>query len=245
MLFAAFEGFLGNMLPRALDGTQFFVGFVAFVAVVVFLILKILGQFFRSKNTNTAIFGITLFLGLVGYLSFGLVYKTTFDRYAFQYPPADSDGTSGWHIAGDELTSEAVALADRATIDHKDHLALIDMFAVGPHDFSEIWTMQGMSRVKSRVITTYVSMVVSLMLCLASSIELIALIRKSHTIAAAQKRRRSAGLRMIQDEAERETALGALAEEIRVRIQTRRSKFVDRDQAFSASRATIEAVRKG
>lgn len=49
---------------------------------------------------------------------------------------------------------------------------------------------------------------------------------------------------MIQDETEREVALTALAREIRARMRTPRSKFVDQDQAFSAARAAIEAARK-
>lgn len=49
---------------------------------------------------------------------------------------------------------------------------------------------------------------------------------------------------MIEDEAEREVALTALADEIRARTRTPRSEFVDQDQAFSAARATIEAAHK-
>ena len=49
---------------------------------------------------------------------------------------------------------------------------------------------------------------------------------------------------LIQDEAEREVALTALAEEIRARARTPRSDFVDRDQAFSAARAAIETANK-
>lgn len=48
---------------------------------------------------------------------------------------------------------------------------------------------------------------------------------------------------MIQDDAERNVALAALAGEIRARMCTPRSEFVDQDQAFSAARATIEAAR--
>ena len=50
---------------------------------------------------------------------------------------------------------------------------------------------------------------------------------------------------MVQDEVERETALNALAEEIRARMHTPRSEFVSQDQAFSAARATIRAARPG
>ena len=50
---------------------------------------------------------------------------------------------------------------------------------------------------------------------------------------------------MIQDEAEREVALKALAEEIRARMHTPRSEFVNQDQAFSAARTTIGAARRG
>ena len=49
---------------------------------------------------------------------------------------------------------------------------------------------------------------------------------------------------MIQDEEEREVALTALAQEIRARMQTPRSEFVDQDRAFSAARAALEAARK-
>ena len=49
---------------------------------------------------------------------------------------------------------------------------------------------------------------------------------------------------MMQDEAEREVALAALSEEIRMRMQTPHSEFVDQDRAFSAARAAIEAARR-
>lgn len=48
---------------------------------------------------------------------------------------------------------------------------------------------------------------------------------------------------MMQDEAERNVALSALAKEIRMRLQTARSEFVDQDQAFSAARATLRVDR--
>jgi len=44
---------------------------------------------------------------------------------------------------------------------------------------------------------------------------------------------------MIRDEEEREIALGAMAEEIRARLATPRSAFVDPDGAFAAARATL------
>ena len=49
---------------------------------------------------------------------------------------------------------------------------------------------------------------------------------------------------MMQDEQEREIALSALAEEIRARMQTVRSEYVDDEQAFSAARAAVEASRR-
>ena len=49
---------------------------------------------------------------------------------------------------------------------------------------------------------------------------------------------------MMQDEQEREIALSALAEEIRTRMQTVRSAYVDDEQAFSAARAAVEASRR-
>ena len=49
---------------------------------------------------------------------------------------------------------------------------------------------------------------------------------------------------MMQDEQEREIALSALAEEIRARMQTVRSAYVDDEQAFSAARAAVEASRR-
>ena len=49
--------------------------------------------------------------------------------------------------------------------------------------------------------------------------------------------------RMMQDEEEREVALSALAEEVRTRLQTARSEYVDSETAFSAARASVEAAR--
>ena len=49
---------------------------------------------------------------------------------------------------------------------------------------------------------------------------------------------------MMQDDQEREIALSALAEEIRARMQTVRSEYVDDEQAFSAARAAVGASRR-
>ncbi|MCY3875171.1 MAG: hypothetical protein OXF88_12870 [Rhodobacteraceae bacterium] len=49
---------------------------------------------------------------------------------------------------------------------------------------------------------------------------------------------------MMQGEQEREIALSALAAEIRARMQTVRSEYVDDAQAFSAARAAVEASRR-
>ena len=51
--------------------------------------------------------------------------------------------------------------------------------------------------------------------------------------------------RMMEDEAEREAALSALADEIRARMETARSEYVDDERAFSAARAAVEASRGG
>ena len=50
---------------------------------------------------------------------------------------------------------------------------------------------------------------------------------------------------MMQDDRERETALSARAKEIRARMRTERSEYVDDEQAFSAARAAVEASRRG
>ena len=49
---------------------------------------------------------------------------------------------------------------------------------------------------------------------------------------------------MMQDDQEREIALSALSEEIRARMQTVRSEYVDDEQAFSAAHAAVEASRR-
>ena len=49
---------------------------------------------------------------------------------------------------------------------------------------------------------------------------------------------------MIRDEEEREMALGALADEIRSRLQTPRSDYMDGDDAFAAARAQLQSSRK-
>jgi antitoxin ParD1/3/4 len=47
---------------------------------------------------------------------------------------------------------------------------------------------------------------------------------------------------MMQDEAEREVALAALADEIRDRLRTPRDAFVDEDQMVGTARARIAAA---
>ena len=49
---------------------------------------------------------------------------------------------------------------------------------------------------------------------------------------------------MIQDEEEREVALSALADEIRERVHTPRSDYVDQERAFASARARVGASRK-
>ncbi len=50
---------------------------------------------------------------------------------------------------------------------------------------------------------------------------------------------------MQQDETEREVTLATSPAEIRVRMQTPRSVFIDQDKAFSAARGVIEAAGNG
>lgn len=47
---------------------------------------------------------------------------------------------------------------------------------------------------------------------------------------------------MIQDEEEREVALGAFADEIRRRLQTPRDAFIDGEQAFDRARARLASA---
>ena len=60
---------------------------------------------------------------------------------------------------------------------------------------------------------------------------------KSAAVAAALEQ-------MIRDEEARDMALGALADEIRSRLQTPRSDYMDGDDAFAAARAQLQASRK-
>ena len=48
---------------------------------------------------------------------------------------------------------------------------------------------------------------------------------------------------MIRDEEERDLALGSLAEDIRARMKTPRSDYVDRDDVFAAARSRLKAAR--
>ena len=50
---------------------------------------------------------------------------------------------------------------------------------------------------------------------------------------------------MMRDELERDVALAALADEVRARMQTARSEYVDGERTFSAARATVAAAREG
>ena len=50
---------------------------------------------------------------------------------------------------------------------------------------------------------------------------------------------------MMQDEEERGVALSALAQEVRARMQTARSEYVDKEQAFSAARAAVKKAGGG
>ena len=49
---------------------------------------------------------------------------------------------------------------------------------------------------------------------------------------------------MMQDDQEREVALSALSEEIRARLRTDPSEYVDDERAFSAARGAVEASRR-
>ncbi len=50
---------------------------------------------------------------------------------------------------------------------------------------------------------------------------------------------------MMRDELERDIALAALADEVRARMQTARSEYVDGERTFCAARATVAAAREG
>ena len=62
-------------------------------------------------------------------------------------------------------------------------------------------------------------------------------------IFASQRAAVAAALeQMMQDEEEREVALSALAQEIRARMETPRTEFIDQDEAFAAALGTIGAT---
>ncbi len=48
---------------------------------------------------------------------------------------------------------------------------------------------------------------------------------------------------MMQDEEEREVTLSALGQEVRARMETPRTAFIDLEDAFAAARGTIGAAR--
>ena len=50
---------------------------------------------------------------------------------------------------------------------------------------------------------------------------------------------------MIRDEEERTIALDAMADEIRARIRTSATEYVDPEGGFAAARARIDAARQG
>ena len=50
---------------------------------------------------------------------------------------------------------------------------------------------------------------------------------------------------MIRDEEERTIALDAMADEIRARMRTPATEYVDHEAAFAAARARIDAARQG
>jgi len=50
---------------------------------------------------------------------------------------------------------------------------------------------------------------------------------------------------MVRDEEERDMALGAIAEDIRARLQTPISDYVDAEGAFATARARLRAARTG
>lgn len=49
---------------------------------------------------------------------------------------------------------------------------------------------------------------------------------------------------MMRDEEERDIALDAMADEIRTRLRTPRSDYIDADEAFAVARASIGAARE-
>ena len=50
---------------------------------------------------------------------------------------------------------------------------------------------------------------------------------------------------MMRDELERDVALVAMAEEIRARMRTTRSEYVDGERTFTAAREIVAAAREG
>jgi antitoxin ParD1/3/4 len=72
---------------------------------------------------------------------------------------------------------------------------------------------------------------------LAEKVDQGAFASQSAAVAAALEQ-------MIRDEEERDLSLGALAQEIRARMQTPPEEYIDMGNAFSAARARIEAARK-
>ena len=87
MLFAAFGGFLGNMLPDVIEEGRFVSGFAAFVAVLIFLSIKILSRFLKRDNSRFVVFATLFFASATMFVWLGLEYRSELDRRLVRYPP--------------------------------------------------------------------------------------------------------------------------------------------------------------
>ena len=189
IMFGVFGGFVFEIFPVELEKISFGHGFAALLALLIFLSMKLISIYVKSKKCRVLIF-LLLFCGSSGsFLWMGSQYWDTLNRWTFRYPNDSGD----LFLAGQELTCPARKIAENdKMLTPQSHLALVFRFTANPKeekDKHKIWTEDGLTESRFDLLQQYVTMVLTLALAIGSGLEAI-FIAGWNSAAAGSGRRR-------------------------------------------------------
>ena len=168
MIFGAFGASILDMFPEQIEKTSFATGYAAFCSVLIFLVIRVASE---RLGWRTGVFAGLFLLSVIAYVAGGIWYRDSLDDKLFRYPnPQDGD----LYLVGCERTEPAevaVAREDRL----RDPLLLVFEFGARPeHNFSRVWTYEGLAKCRQRIFLHYMAVVAALVFAIGCASEAVA-----------------------------------------------------------------------
>jgi hypothetical protein len=151
VLFAAFGGFLAGVAPPQAADARFAVGLSSFLALIILFSIAALAKT-KRKRPWLSVAGVLFAISLVS----ALYYWSNLVNLTYEYPPGNATAD---HIAGTELSARAKDYEAQHPGVSKSQL--VAKFG-GLENASQVWSEASINSARSRLIASYVLLVLAI-----------------------------------------------------------------------------------